>query len=61
MSLDNTMTEVVEVFKMADRLVGHSGETLLASCTRKKRLQRKMPEGYYWIGAQQNIGVFSKS
>ena len=38
-----------------------SGETLLAPCTRKKRLQRKMTKDYYWIGVQENIGMFSKS
>ena len=35
-------------------------ETLLAPCTRKKKLQRKMTNDYYWIGAQENIGMFSK-
>ena len=40
---------------------GCSGETLLAPCTRKKRLQRKMTNDYHWIGAQENIGMFSKS
>ena len=38
-----------------------SGETLLAPCTRKKRLQRKIAKHYYWIGVQENIGMFSKS
>ena len=28
---------------------------------RKKRLQRKMTKDYYWIGVQENIGMFSKS
>ena len=46
---------------MAERSDGCSGETLLASCTRKKRLQRKMTKDYYWIGAPENIGMFSKS
>ena len=40
-------------------LVG--GETLLATCTRKQRLQRKMTKDYYWIGVQGNIGMLSKS
>ena len=41
---------------------GWSGETLLAPCTRKKRLQRKLTKDYhYWIGVQGNIGMFSKS
>ena len=44
---------------MAERSDGCSGETLLAPCTRKKRLQRKMIN--YWIGDQENIGMFSKS
>ena len=38
-----------------------SGETLLARCTRKRRLQRKMTEYYHWTGVQENIGMFSKS
>ena len=37
-----------------------SGETLMAPRTRKKRLQRKITEHYYWIGVQENIGMFSK-
>ena len=36
-----------------------SGETLLAACTKKKRLQRKMTKDYHWIGVQENIGMFS--
>ena len=40
---------------------GCSGETLLAPCTRKKRLQRKVTKHYRWIGVQENIGMFSKS
>ena len=40
---------------------GCSGKTLLALCTRKKRLQRKMTKYYHWIGVQENIGIFSKS
>ena len=35
-------------------------KTLLAPCTRKKKLQRKMTNDYYWIGVQENIGMFSK-
>ena len=50
-----------KMFKMAERSDGCSDETLLAPCTRKKRLQRKMTKGYYWIGVQENIGMFSKS
>ena len=38
-----------------------SGETLLAPCTRKKRLQRKITKHYHWICVQENIGMFSKS
>ena len=49
------------MFKMAKRSDGCSGETLLVPCTRKKRLQRKMTEDYYWIGVQENIGMVSKS
>ena len=51
----------LEFFKMAERSDGCSGETLLALCARMKRLQRKMTTYYYWIGAQENIGMFSKS
>ena len=43
------------------RMHGCSGETLLAPCTRKKRLQRKMAKDNYWIGVQENIGMFGKS
>ena len=46
---------------MAERSDGCSGETLLALCTRKERLQRKMTKDYHWIGIQENIGMFSKS
>ena len=48
------------MFKMAERSDGCSGEALLALCTRKKKLQRKMTNDYYWIGVQENIGMFSK-
>ena len=45
---------------MTERSDGGSGETLLAPYTRKKKLQRKMTNDYYWIGVQENIGMFSK-
>ena len=54
-------TSQFRMFKMAERLDGCSGETLLAPCTRKKRLQRKMTKDNYWIGVQENSGMFSKS
>ena len=41
------------MFKMAERSDGCSGETLLAPCIRKKRLQRKMTTYYYRIGAKK--------
>ena len=47
------------MFKMAERSDGCSGQTFLAPCTRKK-LQKKMTDDYYWIGVQENIGMFSK-
>ena len=50
-----------KIFKMAEGSDGCSGETLLAPCTRKKRLQRKMTKDNYWIGVQENIGMFSRS
>ena len=50
-----------KMFKMAKRSDVCSGETLLVPCTREKRLQRKLTEDYYWIGLQENIGMFSKS
>ena len=40
---------------------GCSGESLLAPCTKKKRLQRKMTKHYHWISVQEIIGMFSKS
>ena len=49
------------MIKMAERSDGCSGETLVAACIRKKRLQRKMTKDYYWIGVQENIGMLSKS
>ena len=57
----NTATVVVQVFKMAERSDGCSGEALLAPCTRKKRLQRKMIKDYYCIGVQEHIDMLSKS
>ena len=50
-----------KAFKMAERSDSCSGETLLGNCTREKRLQKNMTKVYYWIGAQKNIGMFSKS
>ena len=46
---------------MTEGLDGRSGETLLAPCTRKQRLERKMAKDNYWIGVQENIGMFGKS
>ena len=40
-------------FKMAQRSDGYNGQTLLAPCTRKKRLQKKMTDDYHWIGGQE--------
>ena len=57
----NTTTVVVQDVQNAERSDGYSGETLLAPCTRKKRLQRKMTKDYYWTGVQENIGKSSKS
>ena len=53
------MPEIMNV--MAERSDGCSGETFLAPCTRKRKVQRKMTKDYYWIGVQENIGMFSKS
>ena len=50
-----------KMFKMAEGSDGCSGETLLAPCTRKKRLQRKMAKDNYWIAVKQNIDMFGKS
>ena len=50
-----------KMFKMAERSDDCSDGTLLAPCARKKRLQRKMTKDYYWIGVQENTGMFSKS
>ena len=49
------------MYKMDELSDGCSDETLLAPCTRKKRLQRKMTKDYYWIGVQENVGMFSQS
>ena len=57
---DNKTRLVFEVFKMAKRLDDGSGETLLAPCARRKKLQRKMTTYYFWIGAQENIVVLSE-
>ena len=57
----NTTTVVVQDVQMAERSDGCSGETLLAPCTRKKRMQRKMTKDYYWAGVQENVGMSSKS
>ena len=57
----NTTTVVVQDVQMVELSDGYSGETLLAPCTRKKGLQRKMTKDYYWIGVQENIGMLSKS
>ena len=61
MPLHNTTTVVAEVFKMAERSDGCSGETLVAPCARKKRLQRKTTKDHYWIGGEEIIGVFIES
>ena len=37
---------------------GCSGETLLAACVEKKRLQRKLTSDYNWIGVQENVEMF---
>ena len=49
------------MFKMAEQSDGCSGETLVAPCTRKERLQRKMTKDYYWIGVHENIGMLGTS
>ena len=46
---ESTSTVEVQVFKMAESLDGCSGKILLAPCTRKKRLQRKMTKDHCWI------------
>ena len=57
----NTTTVVVQDVQMTERSDVSSGETLLAPCTKEKRLQRKMTKDYYWIGVQENIDMLSKS
>ena len=57
----NTMTVVVQDVQNVRTMDSFSGKTLLAPCTRKKRLQRKMIKDYYWIGVKENVGMFSKS
>ena len=57
----NTTTLVVQDVQNGRTIGCCSDETLLAPGTRKKRLQRKMSKDYYWIGVQENIGMFSKS
>ena len=47
--------------KLVKRTDGCSGETLLAPCTRKKRLQIQITKDYCWIPVQENIGMFSES
>ena len=59
MAHHNTMTVAVQNVQNG-QLDGCIGETLLAPCKRKKRLQRKMTEDNYWIGVQKNISMFSK-
>ena len=54
-------TVVVEVFRMAEQSDGCSGETLVARCARKKRLQRRMTEDHCWVNTKENSGMFSKS
>ena len=41
-----------KVFKKAEGSDGCSSETLLAPCTRKKRLQRKMTKGGFPVMAE---------
>ena len=55
------MTVVVQDVQNGRTIGGCSGETLLAPCTRKKRLQRKVTKDHCWIGIQENIGMFSES
>ena len=58
--MDNTSTVEVQVFKMAERSDGCSGDILLALCMRKNRLQRNLSKGYYWISDQENINMFTQ-
>ena len=41
--------------RVAVHVVGILNSLLLAPCTRKKTLQRKMTKNYYWISVQDNI------
>ena len=50
-----------QFLKMVEQSDGYSGETLLSRCARKKKLQRKMTKDNYWIGAEENVSMFSKS
>ena len=59
MQCGNTMTVIVQRWQMAERSDGYSDEPLLVPCARKKKLQGKMVEDYYWMGAEENIGLFS--
>ena len=60
MSRGNTTTVVVHVFQNG-RMIAVTGEILPAPCSRKMRLQRKITEDSYWTGAEENVGMFSKS
>ena len=57
----NTTTVAVQVIKVTERSNGCSGKTLLAPFARKKRLQENMTKEDYWIGAEENTGMFNKS
>ena len=46
-------------FKLAERSKGCSSQTLLACNETKERLQIKIANDYYWIGAEENLGKFS--
>ena len=50
-----------KMFKMAERSDDCSGEQCSLIIQGKKRLQIKITKDYYWIGVQENIGMFSKS
>ena len=57
----NDSSSSFSFLKWSNNLDGYKGEKLLAPCSRKKRLQRKMTKDHYWIGAEENIGIFRKS
>ena len=57
----NTLTVVVQVFQNGRISNGCSDEKLPAPCASRKRLLRKTTTDYYYIGAQENIFMFSKS